>query len=300
MLSDYFQLTKGVVMKSTAALIVATACGALFLVAMPRSTFGGAAATLGRAVPATEQVSIDAISHAPWNDLLGRYVDDSGSVNYRDWKASAADVKRLDQYLGTLSSANPTRGASRSAKLAFWINAYNAVTIKGILREYPTSSIRNHTAKVFGYNIWEDLLLNVGGRTYSLSQIEHDVLRKTGDPRIHFGIVCASRSCPRLRNTAYTAANLDQQLDDNARHFFAQPANFQVDVRARSIRVSKILDWFGEDFGATAAAQMKRIAPYLSDPSAREFAASGAASVSFLDYDWSLNEQATGRTARGR
>ncbi len=280
--------------------VAAALAGIAVLAVAPSAAQGAGAATLGRSVAVAQQVSIDAISHQAWNDLLARYVDESGMVNYRAWKASADDVRRLDQYLATISSANPAIEASREAKLAFWINAYNAVTIRGILREYPTSSIRNHTAKVFGYNIWEDLLLHVGDRTYSLSQIEHDVLRRSGDPRIHFGIVCASRSCPRLLNTAYTASDVDRQLDANGRHFFAQPGNFRYDARSGSIRVSMIFSWFGKDFGATPGAQMKRIAPYLTDAKARQLAESGTARISFLEYDWGLNEQAAPRTASGR
>jgi hypothetical protein len=106
------------------------------------------------------------------------------------------------------------------------INAYNAVTVRGILREYPTSSIQNHAAKWLGYNIRKDLLLLVGGQPYSLDQIEHEILRKLDEPRIHFAIVCASRSWPRLGNRAYTAADLENQLDFNTQAFFADPGNF--------------------------------------------------------------------------
>jgi len=153
---------------------------------------------------------MDQIDHRSWDALLKRYVNQRGNVDYQAWKQSAADQRALDAYLAHLSSANPNAQALGAAKLAFWINAYNAVTIKGILREYPTSSIRNHTAKLFGYNIWDDLLLTVGGKPYSLNHMEHEVLRKMGEPRIHFAIVCASISCPRLLNEAYTASRLEQ------------------------------------------------------------------------------------------
>ncbi len=287
-------------MKRFAATLVALVLWQLAFGGFVPNCLAGTKVTLGRAVAAKSRVSMDLVSHTPWSELLARYVDTAGMVNYKAWKASPGDVKRLDQYLNSLSAASTSARASREAQLAFWINAYNAVTIKGILREYPTTSIRNHTPRLFGYHIWHDLLLQVGGRSYSLTQIEHDVLREMGEPRIHFAIVCASRGCPRLLGEAYTAATLNDQLNQNAKNFFARRTNFQYDSRARSIKLSYILDLFGEDFGANSAAQLKRIAPYLPDAASRKLAAGGTARVSYLDYDWSLNDQATRRTARSR
>ena len=187
---------------------------AVFIAISLSSSIGraGGAATLGVSVPAGQQLSFDQINHAPWDALLRKYCDAQGFVNYQAWQRSNQDQQALDNYLSQLSRAAANRPAAPAAKLAFWINAYNAVTIKGILREYPTTSIRNHTAKVFGYNIWDDLLLQVGNRTYSLNQMEHEVLRKMGEPRVHFAIVCASIGCPPLLNQAYTAGNLENQL----------------------------------------------------------------------------------------
>ena len=142
--------------------------------------------------------------------------------------------------------------------LAFWINAYNATTIEGILQVYPTSSIRNHTAKVAGYNLWKDLPLLVGGKPHSLDAMEHQILRKMGEPRIHFAIVCASVGCPRLMNEAYTPDRIEEQLALNTRDFFSRSQNFQVD-QSGVMHVSSILDWFGEDFGPTQQAQFTEI-----------------------------------------
>ncbi len=263
-------------------------------------SLGGDKVTVGRNWPQGQLVSIEQIGHSPWDLLLRKYVDRQGMVNYTAWKASRGDLQALDAYLAALSRANPDQPASREAKLAFWINAYNAVTIQGILREYPTRSIRNHTAKVVGYNIWDDLLLPVGGRQYSLNQMEHDILRKAGEPRIHFAVVCASIGCPRLLNQAYTSAQLDAQLTSNTQHFFADRAKFNYDGQSRRINISPILKWFAEDFGASQAQQLATIAPYLPDGGARRLATSGTATVSYLSYDWDLNEQATARIARRR
>jgi hypothetical protein len=181
--------------------------------------------------------------------------------------------------------------------LAYWVNAYNAVTIKGILREYPTTSIRNHTARVFGYNIWKDLQLIVSGAGFSLEQIEHEILRKLNEPRIHLAIVCASRSCPKLRAEAYTAERLDEQLVLNARDFFANSGNFRHDFRGQQFHLSAIMKWFAEDFGRDQAAQLRAISPYLPTPAARQAAEANSVRVSYLSYDWGLNDQAALRSA---
>lgn len=266
---------------------------AVLLAALVSSlSLAGNKVTLGKQFPSGKRVSFDGVSHTAWDKLLHRYVDQRGMVDYTGWKASSADRQGLQTYLQSLSQADPVKPASREAKLAFWINAYNAVTVEGILQEYPTTSIRNHTAKVIGYNIWDDLLLVVGDGSYSLNQMEHEILRKMGEPRIHFAIVCASVGCPPLRNEAYSADRIDEQLTDNAKDFFADPAKFHADPSAREISVSPILKWFADDFGADQAAQMHTIAAYLPDKASQQLARSGQASVRYLDYDWGLNDQA--------
>lgn len=246
---------------------------------------------LGVETPANGRVSLDEIDHSTWDGLLKIYVNDRGQVDYRGWKASADATRQLDEYLAMLSTGDADGVAPSEAKLAFWINAYNAVTVKGILREYPTTSIRNHTAKLWGYNIWKNLKLRVDGQTPSLEDIEHKTLRPMGDPRIHFAIVCASIGCPRLLNEAYVADRLDEQLDSNAENFFAQPQNFQADPLAKQIGLSSILKWFGEDFGTNQAAVLKRVSGWLPTEAARGLAADHSVQVRYLDYDWDLNAQ---------
>lgn len=266
-----------------------------------RSCLAAPTITVGASVPAAQRVGVERIDHSAWNALLGKYVDAAGMVDYAAWKASAADHAALDAYLAHLSSAAFTRESDRASQLAFWINAYNAVTVKGILREYPTSSIRNHTAKVLGYNIWKDLKLAVAGSSYSLEQIEHEILRKMGEPRVHFAIVCASIGCPRLLNEAYEAKKLDAQLTANTKAFFADRSKFQHDASTGEFAVSPILKWFAEDFGGDQAAQLQTIAPYLPDASARDAAADGRnVRVAYLDYDWGLNDRATTRRSARR
>ncbi len=247
--------------------------------------------SLGQVVPEVRQVSVDKIDHSAWHSLLQKYVDQSGGVNYAALKSSAEDSAALDAYIASLASASLTKPADKNDQKAFWINAYNAVTVKGILQEYPTKSIRNHTSETGGYNIWKNLLLNVGGSQISLDAIEHKALRPMGDPRIHFAIVCASKGCPRLLNEAYVGDRVDSQLEVNARHFFSLTQNFQHDLRGRSFKLSAIMQWFGTDFGPDQSAQLQAIASYLPTREAQAAATSGAVGVSFLDYSWDLNEQ---------
>lgn len=247
--------------------------------------------TVGKRHLPLEWVALDQVDHAAWNDLLSRYVDQQGMVDYAGWKASQQDLAALDEYLSDVARGDPALPCSEAARLAFWINAYNALTVHGILGKYPTTSIRNHTASIVGFNLWDDLRLPVGDRHYSLNQIEHEMLRPRGEPRIHFAIVCASRGCPPLRAEAYWAQSLDAQLDENAQAFFADGSKFRHDPETGHFELSPILQWFGADFGATPAARLRRIAAWLPSEQARSQAAAGRGTIQVLPYDWSLNEQ---------
>jgi hypothetical protein len=244
----------------------------------------------GKQWPAAQQISIDDVDHKVFHELLQKFVDEDGHVNYKAWQASESDRKLLNDYLAHLSQANSKKPAQRDAKLAYWINAYNAVTIEGILRVYPTTSIRNHTARLIGYNIWKNLMLHVGDTKINLNDIEHEVLRKMDEPRIHFAIVCASISCPRLLNEAYVADKLEEQLVANSTDFFSRPENLRVDTNSKKIQLSAIMNWFGEDFGSGQAAQVNTVAPYFPD-SAKVVVEKGSYRVGYLSYDWNLNEQ---------
>jgi len=256
------------------------------------TSIAGPPVYVGREVPVAARRPLSEIDHRTWDALLRQFVDGRGLVDYAAWRASSQAMQDLDDYLQALSSARISSDDDRAATLAFWINAYNALTIKGILREYPTSSIRNHTSRFLGYNIWKDLRLWVDGKPRSLDQIEHDILRKSREPRIHFAIVCASLGCPRLRNEAYIPARLEDQLADNARDFFADTRRFQVDAQQKIVRVSPILDWFGEDFGRDLTERMRTIAPFLAEDG-RRAALDPHVTVEFLDYDWALNDRST-------
>jgi hypothetical protein len=226
--------------------------------------------------------------HSVFDRLLKRYVDDNGLVNYKAWKAQ--DEQTLRNYLQLLGKVDPDP-LGRSERLAFWINAYNALTIQGILEFYPVKSIKDKVSRILGFNIWDDYPMSVNGRAYSLNDIENKILRKMREPRIHFAIVCASVGCPRLRNEAYTGRSLDFQLQDNAKHFFAQARNFRVNRPGKTVWFSSILNWFGEDFGGSDRAKLDFIGKYVKEENDRKFLQSEVLKVKYLDYDWSLNEQ---------
>jgi hypothetical protein len=235
-------------------------------------------------------VSAADFSHRVWDELLARYVDAHGNVDYRAWKDRPEDHRRLIAYIESASDVDLDPPAPRESRLALWINLYNALTVAGILREYPTSSILNHTHGWL-YRFWDDLELAVDGQYYSLTAIEHQILRPMKEPRIHMAIVCASRGCPRLRAQAYRVDRLEEQLDDNARYFFARNTSYQLSPDEKTAYLSPILQWFAEDFGPTDADRWEWVRQYLPTPRDR---AVDPARIRYLRYDWSLNDRPAG------
>ncbi len=159
--------------------------------------------------------------------------------------------------------------------MAFWINAYNAFTVKLIVDNYPISSIM----KLDNGKVWDRKWINIGGKTYSLNNIENDILRpQFKDPRIHFAVNCAAKSCPPLLNRAWTAANLESNFEKQARAFINNPEFNKIS--AKEVEVSKIFDWYASDFG--------NLIDYLNKYSSTKINAN--AKVKFREYDWALNE----------
>jgi hypothetical protein len=255
--------------------------------------------TFGHDWPAADRIALDAVDHRAWDVLLNRYVDAAGNVDYAAWRRSEGDLRVLDDYLEGLSRAETGRDSARPARLAFWINAYNALTARAVLSGSRTGDVRDDTAPSSGRGAGSTPLLRVGDRTYTADRIEDEVLRKMGESRIHFAIVCGARGCPRLRSEAYSASRLEEQLNANARAFFADPSKFRAHAAEGRLELSPILDWYAADFGADTGARLKAIAPYLPDEASRRLAASGRAQVSHLGYDDRLNETTAPRTTRG-
>ena len=176
-------------------------------------------------------------------------------------------------------------------RLAFLINLYNAATLKLIVENYPVKSIRS-----IGWipgSAWKKETVRLFGRKISLDDVEHGFIRKDyGEPRVHFALVCAARSCPPLRAEAYVGARLDAQLDEQGRVFLGQKEKNRVDASAHTLFLSPIFKWFAGDFEASAAGSVEKfVAPFLPEPERRALGAGGF-KTSYTDYDWSLNDAA--------
>ncbi|MCC7111488.1 MAG: DUF547 domain-containing protein [Deltaproteobacteria bacterium] len=228
--------------------------------------------------------------HAAWEATLARYVRD-GVVDYSGLKHSGTAA--LDGYLRSLESVCRDQYVAwtREQQLAFFINAYNAYTIKLILEHYPVKSIRS-IGFLPGSAFRDELapLRWLRGKALSLNDIENDILRKDfHEPRIHFAIVCASQSCPELKSEAYRATTLDSQLTDAARRFLADRGKNQFDPASRTLRLSSIFKWFREDFERTSRTLPAFVARYAEPATATALSSGDAVRIEFLDYDWSLN-----------
>lgn len=232
-------------------------------------------------------VGQDRVDHTRFDTLLKRYVTSDGLVAYKQWKAD--DENALDAYLHAMGEVHPDGLADTAEKLAFWINVYNALTIKAILHFYPIKSIKDRVGAT--YSIWKDYKIPIAGVSYSLDTIEHKILRKMDEPRIHFAIVCASYGCPPLRNEAYTGDRLDEQLTDNSRTFFSSPDRFRIDTARKTIYLSAILDWYKGDFGKDQRTLLEAIKPYVSDTEAHALLEQDGLRIKYADYDWRLNDQ---------
>jgi hypothetical protein len=220
-------------------------------------------------------------SHQQWDRLLKKHVNASGMVSYKGFQKDKAE---LDAYLKILSDNAPQNGWSEAEQKAYWINAYNAYTIALILKHYPVKSIKDIGGKIYKVNTpWDIKFINIGGKKYDLNNIEHGILRKKyNDPRIHFALVCAAVSCPRLRNETYTAAQLNAQLDDAGKEFLNDRSKNRVNTDKAEL--SKYFSWYGGDFTKNGS-----LADYINKYSATKI--NSKTRISYLDYNWSLNEQ---------
>jgi hypothetical protein len=237
--------------------------------------------------------------HAPFDSLLRRHVVD-GMVDYDAFRTAPA----FAAYLDALGRQDPA-ALSRDEQLAFWINAYNAWTIRLIVSHDERESIRNIN-RSFGLRLkgpWSERLAKIGGTTYTLDDIEHGIIRpRYGEPRIHMALVCAAMGCPPLRSEAYTGARLDAQLEDQAMAFVARsPEKNRVDVATRTWHHSPIFAWYKADFGGSLAAAARAAARWLPPGSAeRAVLESGNARFRETPYDWTLNSQANAARIRRR
>ncbi|SMB99258.1 protein of unknown function DUF547 [Hymenobacter roseosalivarius DSM 11622] len=223
------------------------------------------------------------VSHAPWDALLQKHVNEQGMVNYAAFQADSA---ALNTYLTTLSDNLPSDQWSDQERLAYWLNAYNAFTIQRVLRAYPLKSIKDLGGdKTLVNTVWDQPFIRLGNDKHTLNDIEQRIIRKRfEEPRIHFALVCAAMSCPKLRNEAYVAARLNQQLDEQATEFVNNPAKNKL-TPADKPEVSSIFSYYPKDFAKDGNSIQKTINRYATQKINPD------ATLSYMTYDWALNEQ---------
>lgn len=210
--------------------------------------------------------------HSKWNVLLQKHVSKSGKVSYKGFQKNQ---KELTSYLNELAKNMPTKSWSKNAVLAYWINVYNAFTVQLILDNYPVKSIKDIN------NPWGKKFFVLGTKKYSLEEVEHEILRKMDEPRIHFAINCASYSCPNLLNEAYNDETLDKQLTQAAKSFINDKT--KNTITAEKVEISSIFDWFSGDF-----TKKGNLIDFLNKYSSVKI--NSNAKINHKEYNWNLNE----------
>jgi len=238
--------------------------------------------SLAFSVAGAEISDASEVNNTIFAKLLSEHVGD-GRVDYDGFKA---DEVKLDQYLEMLARVDPEK-LTRSGRFAFYINLYNAWTIKLILSKYPNLESIKDLGSIFR-SPWKKKIVKLNGRVVSLDYIEHGLLRPTyKDPRIHFAVNCASKSCPQLRNEPYAGETLELQLNDAARAFINDPESNYIDKD--TLYVSRIFKWYHEDFRQGVVPFVKS---YANGPLKEKIEAIEAhLQVAYLPYDWSLNDK---------
>ena len=221
------------------------------------------------------------------SDVNNSVTQGANLIRYQD--VDAADTQALIDYIDRLQ-ATKVSTLSRDEQLAFWINLYNAETVRVILENQPVTSIRKIQTSVLDVNgPWNDIRLNVEGTELSLGAIENEIVRPIfKDPRIHYGLNCASIGCPNLRAEAYNAENLDRALDEQTREFINNPRGAKVENG--KLTVSRIFLWYENDYGEGKADIISHLNQYAAPDLKNDLA--GISSISKYEYDWSLNDAA--------
>ena len=234
---------------------------------------------------AAPTVSVMAFDHSQFDQILKAYVDDEGLVDYR----AIAKDRRFQDYMERIKTAD-TDAMTLDGRLAFWINAYNAVTIDKVIKWKPKKSVRETAIR----GLWTSTKFFtsrehvVAGRQLSQDDIEHDILRKQlKDPRIHFAIVCASLSCPKLARFAFSEDNVQRRLENETRKYINSDRGTRIDSAENTLYLSKIFDWFAGDFESKSGSVLAFIKPYL-EPAALTFL-ERKPKIEYLRYNWALN-----------
>lgn len=230
-----------------------------------------------------QEITADIIDPAPFEALLRRYVDSKGMVDYAQWHSNLADRQALEHFLKAISEAN-TKDHSPTSQLAFFLNAYNALTIQDVLSRWPVETVIN----IEGF--FNGKKHRVAGEHMTLDELEHTrVIRaQFQEPRIHFILVCAAHGCPRLRTTAMRAQNLEAQLEAAAGEFINRSTRQIADDK---IEISPLFQWYAQDFINDAGSIAAYLRKYVRDASLRRILQDDDLQISFSDYDWTLNQR---------
>jgi len=257
--------------------------------ALAASFVGCGGRTQARSVTAAPAAaSAPAFDHAPFDEILRAHAH-AGQVDYRSLKAEAED--KLQRYLRMLAAADPTQFPERDDQLAFWLNAYNAFVIAGVIERYPGIESVMDAPDFFKQKRW-----TVGGQRRSLNEIENEIIRPTfKDPRIHFILVCAARSCPPLQAKAMKAETLQADLERATRAVINDTAYVRPDPEAKVLHLTRIMSWYKQDFVAKDGSLEAFLARYLDEP-ARRLVQDGRLTIAFMEYDWALNDAGASAT----
>lgn len=225
------------------------------------------------------------ISHNSWTELLKKHVGTDGLVDY---KGFIADKEKLQSYLDLVSKNPPAKSWDENDKIAYWLNAYNAFTVKLIVDNYPVKSIKDlgpANQIIFINTPWDKKFFSIGKKTMTLNNIEHRILRNSfTEPRIHFALNCASMSCPKLRNEAYNGTTLDAQLTEQAVAFLSDTTRNQPN--ANNSKLSSIFNWYGGDMKKWSNLSLIE---YINKYSPVKI--SENANIDYLKYNWNLNDK---------
>ena len=232
-----------------------------------------------------------------WSQVLGAYVDDDGRVNYPGIAEDPGFLVFIDTLSRVAPETHPEFFPDTNARLSYYINAYNAFTIYGVVKHPGIASVQKVLVKSLakledGQGFFYSLRFKMGKRWINLYDLENKIIRGFGDARIHAAINCASTSCPTLRNQAYMPEQLDKHLEEAMVAMLTDPRHLQVDMDAREVRASEIFNWFQEDFSATTPEGLYAYwKPFANEPTlkALEAAESNQFQITWIPYDWSLN-----------
>ena len=234
-------------------------------------------------------IPVDAFDFADWDSLIKKYVKpkrvDGIFINAVDYKNLKND-RNFNKLISRLDSAQLVSLKSREEKLVFWINTYNILAAKMVTDHYPIKSIKD-AGNIFS-RVWKKNAGHVAGKERTLNEIEHKILRKMDEPRIHMAIVCASVSCPDLRLEAFNVNSLNEQLDEQMKVFLkSSEKGLKIDNEKNRVYISSIFKWFEDDFESRGGV-LKFIANYVSPDVAKKLTRSGI-KIYYLEYNWGIN-----------